>query len=89
MDAFAQGLGDHLLAQGGRVVVVRPGFVHSRMTEGMAAQPFATTPEAVAEAIVVGLQKNHEIIWAPGLLRYVFGVMRLLPRPIWRIVAAR
>ena len=89
MDAFAQGLGDHLVDQGGRVVVVRPGFVHSRMTEGMPAQPFATTPEAVAAAIVAGLQKNHEIIWAPGLLRYVFGVMRVLPRPIWRIVSAR
>ena len=65
LDAFAQGLGDHLLADGGRVAVVRPGFVHSRMTEGMDAQPFATTPEAVADAIVDGLQRNREIIWAP------------------------
>jgi len=89
MDAFAQGLGDHLVPHGGRVAVVRPGFVRSRMTEGMAAQPFATDPDSVAAAIVDGLQRNHEIIWAPGVLRYVFGVMRLLPRPIWRIVAAR
>ena len=89
MDAFAQGLGDHLLAAGGRVMVVRPGFVRSRMTEGMEAQPFATDPDAVADAIVDGLQKGSEIVWAPGILRYVFGVMRLLPRPVWRIVSAR
>jgi decaprenylphospho-beta-D-erythro-pentofuranosid-2-ulose 2-reductase len=89
LDAFAQGLGDHLVAHGGRVSVVRPGFVRSRMTEGMPAQPFATTPEAVAAAIVTGLQKNQEIIWAPGILRLVFGIMRVLPRPVWRIVSAR
>ncbi|MCU0268710.1 MAG: decaprenylphospho-beta-D-erythro-pentofuranosid-2-ulose 2-reductase [Acidimicrobiales bacterium] len=89
LDAFAQGLGDALVGTGGRVVVVRPGFVHSRMTEGMAAQPFATTPDAVAEAVVAGLQKGREIIWAPGILRWVFAVMRHLPRPLWRIVSAR
>lgn len=89
MDAFAQGLGDHLLPAGGKVVVVRPGFVRSRMTEGMDPQPFATDPDAVADAIVDGLQKGSEIIWAPGILRYVFGVMRVLPRPVWRIVSAR
>ncbi len=89
LDTFAQGLGDHLVDHGGRVAVVRPGFVRSRMTEGMPAQPFATTPEAVADAILAGLQKNLEIIWAPALLRYVFGIMRILPRRVWRIVAAR
>jgi len=89
LDVFAQGLGDALADQGGRVVVVRPGFVHSRMTEGMAAQPFATTPEAVAQAIVAGLERGREIIWAPGVLRYVFTVMRHLPRPVWRVVSAR
>ncbi len=89
LDAFSQGLGDALVEDGGRVMVVRPGFVHTRMTEGMEAQPFATTPEKVAEAIVEGLQRNQEIVYAPGILRYVFGVMRALPRPVWRIISAR
>ncbi len=89
LDAFAQGLGDALVDGGGRVLVVRPGFVHTRMTEGMEAQPFATTPEKVAQAIVEGLQRNRELVYAPGILRYVFGVMRLLPRPVWRIISAR
>jgi len=89
MDAFAQGLGDHLLAAGGRVMVVRPGFVHSRMTEGMDAQPFSIDPDAVATAITDGLERGREIVWAPGVLRYVFTAFRTLPRPLWRIVAAR
>jgi decaprenylphospho-beta-D-erythro-pentofuranosid-2-ulose 2-reductase len=89
LDAFAQGLGDSLVDAGGRVVVVRPGFVHTRMTAGMPSQPFATDAETVADAIVGGLQRNAETIYAPGILQWVFGVMRLLPRPLWRIVSAR
>jgi decaprenylphospho-beta-D-erythro-pentofuranosid-2-ulose 2-reductase len=89
LDAFAQGLGDSLLPAGGRVMVVRPGFVRGRMTEGMAPQPFATDPDSVARAIVAGLQRNAEVVYAPGILEWVFGVFRLLPRPLWRLVSAR
>lgn len=89
LDAFAQGLGDALVGHGARVMVVRPGFVHTRMTEGMPAAPFSTTPDAVAEVIVQGLEKGREIVWAPPVLRYVFAVMRHLPRGAWRKVSAR
>jgi decaprenylphospho-beta-D-erythro-pentofuranosid-2-ulose 2-reductase len=89
LDAFAQGLGDALVESGGRVLVVRPGFVHTRMTEGMAAQPFSTDAATVAACIVQGLQKNRDVVYAPPILQYVFGIMRLLPRPLWRIISAR
>jgi decaprenylphospho-beta-D-erythro-pentofuranosid-2-ulose 2-reductase len=89
LDAFAQGLGDALIGTGARVMVVRPGFVHTRMTEGMDAQPFSTTPEAVAASIVRGLERNDEMVWSPTVLRYVFAVMRHLPRGVWRFVSAR
>jgi decaprenylphospho-beta-D-erythro-pentofuranosid-2-ulose 2-reductase len=89
LDAFAQGLGDHLLDAGGRVMVVRPGPVRTRMIEGMPAQPFTSDPDDVADCILEGLQKNREIVYAPPLLKWVFGVMRNLPRPVWRIVSAR
>lgn len=89
LDAFAQGLGDSLVGTGARVMVVRPGFVHTKMTEGMDEAPFATTPDVVADAIIDGLAKRREVVWAPAQLRLVFTVMRHLPRPIWRKVAAR
>jgi decaprenylphospho-beta-D-erythro-pentofuranosid-2-ulose 2-reductase len=89
LDAFSQGLGDALIGSGARVMIVRPGFVHTRMTAHLDAQPFSTTPEAVATAIVRGLERNDEIVWVPGVLRFVFAVMRHLPRGLWRIVSAR
>ncbi len=48
LDAFCQGLGDSLVGSGVKVMVVRPGFVHSKMTEGLEAAPLATDPESVA-----------------------------------------
>lgn len=89
LDAFAQGLGDALVGSGARVMVVRPGFVHTRMTAGRPAQPFATTPEAVAEVIARGLERGRDTVWAPPFLRWVFAVLRHLPRPVWRVVSAR
>lgn len=84
MDGFFQGLADSLHGTGVEVLIVRPGFVHSKMTEGMAAAPFATTPEAVAAATVKALQNGRPVVWVPAVLRPVFMVFRHLPRALWR-----
>ncbi len=89
LDAFAQGLGDSLVDSGARVMVVRPGFVHTRMTAGMEAQPLSTTPEVVADQVMRGLERGADIVWAPPPLRWVFAVLRHLPRRLWRVVSAR
>lgn len=84
LDAFFQGLGDSLVGTGARVMIVRPGFVHSKMTAGMEPAPLATTPDAVATAIVRGIQRNKEIVWVPGALRYVMSALRHVPRVVFR-----
>src|SRR5207249_10181374 len=88
LDAFAQGLGDALVGSGVRVLVVRPGFVHSKMTKGLEPAPFATTPDVVAEVITNALASSKEIVWAPPVLRGVAMVFRHLPRALWRKVSA-
>lgn len=84
LDGFAQGLGDELAEDGVHMLVVRPGFVRSAMTEGLRAAPFATTPEAVATAAVKGLRGRRRTVWVPGLLRFVFMALRHTPGPVWR-----
>lgn len=84
LDGFAQALGDDLVGSGAKVLVVRPGFVHSKMTTGHQAAPFSTTPEKVAEITVAGLRSGRRTVWAPGILRYVFMALRHVPGPIWR-----
>lgn len=84
MDAFFSGLADSLVGTGVSVLVVRPGFVRSKMTEGLEAAPLATTPEQVAEAIVTGIRRGRHTVWVPGAMRVVMSGLRHLPRPVFR-----
>ena len=85
-DAFFQGLGDRLVGSGVHTMIVRPGFVRSKMTTGMNDAPLSTTPEVVATAVVGALARNTEIVWVPGPLRWVMAVLRHLPRRIFRLL---
>lgn len=84
MDGFYLGLGEALRGEGITVTVVRPGFVHSKMTEGMKPAPLAATPEQVADVVVAAVQKRRELVWAPPTLRVLFSVLRHVPRVIFR-----
>jgi decaprenylphospho-beta-D-ribofuranose 2-oxidase len=84
LDALAQGLSDSLPPSEVRVLVVRPGFVHTKMTAGLDPAPLSTSAEAVAEATVAGLKRGAHTVWVPGSLRYVFAILRHLPRPLYR-----
>ncbi len=83
-DLFSQGLGDSLVGSGVRVVVVRPGFVHTKMTEGLKPAPFATTVDKIADDVIAGFSRGRETIFAPSILRYVFALLIHAPRIIWR-----
>jgi decaprenylphospho-beta-D-erythro-pentofuranosid-2-ulose 2-reductase len=83
LDGFAQGLGYSLAGSGAEVLIVRPGFVHTKMTAGMKPPPLSTTPEAVAEATVAALAAGKGVIYVPARLRPVMAVARHLPHQVW------
>jgi len=84
LDGLAQGLADATAGTGVRVLLVRPGFVATRMTAGLDPPPMSSTPEEVAGATVQALAGRAPTIWVPGRLRYVFAVLRHLPRSVFR-----
>ena len=84
IDGFSVGLGEALRGTGVSVQVVRPGFVRTKMTEGLPAAPFATSAEAVAAAVVHGLESGAPVIWSPPVLGPAFVLLRNLPRALWR-----
>ncbi len=84
LDGFASGLCDALHGSGVQLLLVRPGFVVGRMTEGMNPAPLSSTPDQVADAVVQGLE-NHQIrVWVPAVLRPAAFVARLVPQALWR-----
>jgi len=84
MDGFYLGLGEALRGEGITVTVVRPGFVHTKMTEGMKPAPLSATADQVAEVVVNAVAKRKELVWAPAPLRVLFSVLRHVPRVIFR-----
>ena len=84
LDAFARGLTDALHGSGVRLLLVRPGFVIGRMTEGMSPAPISSTPPQVADAVTAALAKGRSEIWVPRSLAVLALAFRLMPRAIWR-----
>jgi decaprenylphospho-beta-D-erythro-pentofuranosid-2-ulose 2-reductase len=83
LDALGQALGDALSPMGAHVMVVRPGFVRTRMTRGLPVPPLASDPDTVARATVRGLRGGARTVWAPPRLRWVMAMVRLIPHPLF------
>lgn len=89
LDTFAEGLTQALEGHGVRVLVARPGYVHSRMSRDIPPAPFAVTTEESALAILRAVAQKRSTVWIPPVLGPIFWVFRLLPARLWsRIVKA-
>ncbi|BBY67477.1 SDR family NAD(P)-dependent oxidoreductase [Mycolicibacterium helvum] len=84
LDAFANGLADALHGSGVRLLIVRPGFVIGRMTQGMEPAPLSSTPAQVADATVRALHKGRRTVWVPAPLAVLAFAFRMLPQFVWR-----
>ncbi len=84
LDSYARGLGDALESRGVRVLVIRPGFVHTRMTEGLQPAPLSVYPPAVSDALVKGLTNRRSVVWAPPAVRVLMSVLRHVPTGLYR-----
>lgn len=83
-DAFFTGLREALRPTGVRVVVVRPGFVTTKMTEGLKSAPLSVSAEQVAEVAVDAVRSGKETVWAPEPMRWVMSALRHVPAPVFR-----
>ncbi|MBX9760256.1 MAG: SDR family oxidoreductase [Beijerinckiaceae bacterium] len=83
--AFLSGLRNRLAKNGVHVVTVKPGFVATRMTEGMKLPPALTaTPEAVADQIYAAVLKKRNVVYAKPVWRAVMGVIGAIPEGIFK-----
>lgn len=83
--AFLSGLRNRLAGQGVQVITVKPGFVATRMTEGMdLPKPLTAAPEEVAEAILRAVERGRDVIYVRPVWRIIMGIITLLPERIFK-----
>ena len=85
LDFVARGLVDSG-APGINILLVRPGFVRTRMTAGRKAPAWSVRPAAVADAVADRVTGPSQVVWVPGLLRWVARVVQVLPLGLLRRV---
>jgi short-subunit dehydrogenase len=84
LDGFVAGLTDALHGTGVQMLLVRPGFVIGRMTEGMDPAPLSSTPARVADAAAKALRSGRTSVWVPRTLAVLVLAFRMMPRAMWR-----
>ncbi|MCQ9352843.1 decaprenylphospho-beta-D-erythro-pentofuranosid-2-ulose 2-reductase [Corynebacterium sp. 153RC1] len=84
MDAFYLNLGEALREHGVNVLVVRPGQVRTKMTEGMSEAPLTVNREDVAKATVQAVLDKRGAIFVHPLFEYVSLAFKFIPQAIFR-----
>jgi hypothetical protein len=83
--AFLSGLRNRLAKRGVHVVTVLPGFVATRMTEGMDLPARLTAqPEEVARAISDAVARGRDVVYTRPVWRLVMMVIRGLPERVFK-----
>ena len=78
--AFLSGMRNRLVASGVHVVTVIPGFVRTRMLEGMATPAWLTAePEEVANAVVDAARRRRDVVYVRGIWRPIMTLIRAVP----------
>lgn len=79
------GLRNRLHRSGVGVITVKPGFVRTRMTQGMTLPTLLTaTPNEVARAVVTAQATGRSVIYVRPIWRLIMWTIRMIPEHIFK-----
>jgi decaprenylphospho-beta-D-erythro-pentofuranosid-2-ulose 2-reductase len=85
MTAFLSGLRNRLSRSGVRVITVLPGFVDTKMTEGLDLPPrLLATPEQAARDIHRAYRGRRDVVYTKSVWRWIMLLIRSIPEPIFK-----
>lgn len=80
LSRYLEGL-DHKFRDQGLVTLdVKPGFVHTAMTAGLKAPPFAGQPDQVARQVMTAIDRRSAVVYAPFPWQWIMMVIQRIPR---------
>jgi len=83
--AYLSGLRNRLFASSVHVMTVKPGFVETKMTEGMDLPgPLTAKPDQVAKSIFKGVKRRKNTIYTLGIWRLIMYIIKTIPEFIFK-----
>jgi len=80
LTTYLSGLRNRLFDAHVQVLTVKPGFVATKMTEGMdLPEKLTAQPEEVAEDIYKAQQKGRDVIYTKWIWKYVMMIIKMIP----------
>jgi decaprenylphospho-beta-D-erythro-pentofuranosid-2-ulose 2-reductase len=78
--AFLSGLRNRMALVGLHVMTVKPGFVYTKMTEGLPLPaPLTAQPEQVAQDIFKAWRKQKNVLYTKWMWRWIMAIIRSIP----------
>lgn len=85
LTAFLSGLRNRCTSSGVHVVTVKPGFVRTRMTDGMELpERLTATPDEVATATLKAIRQRRDVVYVRGIWRYIMFIVRAIPERVFK-----
>ena len=85
VSTFLGGLRQRLAKSGVTVLTIKPGFVDTPMTAGIANKgALWAQPDRVAAGIVQAIDRRRNIVYLPWFWRWIMLVIRHIPEPIFK-----
>lgn len=85
LTAFLSGLRNAHAKHGLHVITVKPGFVATQMTAGMALPPPLTAqPDEVARAILAAQDKAKDVIYVKARWKLVMTIIKAVPERVFK-----
>lgn len=82
---FADGLRNRLFKANVHVITVKPGFVRTKMTEGLTLPPFITAePAQVGKAIYKAYLKKTNTLYTLWMWKYIMLIIKAIPEFIFK-----
>jgi decaprenylphospho-beta-D-erythro-pentofuranosid-2-ulose 2-reductase len=84
LGVLVEGVAHRLARSGARAVLIKPGFVDTPMTAGVARRGLLwATPETVGRTIVASADRGGPVVYAPSYWRAIMFVVRNVPSAIF------
>jgi decaprenylphospho-beta-D-erythro-pentofuranosid-2-ulose 2-reductase len=83
--AYLSGLRNRMTAFGVHVMTVKPGFINTKMTEGLnLPKPITAQPEQLGKSIFKAARKKKNVIYVLPLWRSIMLIIRNIPEGIFK-----